>query len=61
LPEPVETLADPLCRRPAGRRSRADDDVGGGQLVLGEPERFADYATKPVAGDCISDEFGTHR
>jgi hypothetical protein len=54
-------LTNPDGRGSASRCSRTDDDVGRGQIVLSLPERFANYATKSVPGDGISDHFGADR
>jgi hypothetical protein len=57
FPERFEAGADLRGRRRAHADTGADDEVGGGQAGLGKPERVADYATKSVAGDGISDGF----
>jgi hypothetical protein len=57
LPEPREALSNSSGRRAARRCTRTDDEVGGRQLGLGQPEGLANYATKSVAGDGISDGF----
>jgi len=48
-------------RRAARRCARTDDDVGGRQLGLGQPEGLANYATKSVTRDGISDCFSGNR
>jgi len=60
LPERIEALANSGGRRLAGRCARADDEVDRRQAVLSVPERFANYATKSVTGDCISDHSGAY-
>jgi hypothetical protein len=61
LPEPCEALPNSSGRRAAGRCTRTDDNVGGRQLGLGQPEGLANYATKSVASDGISDGLGSNR
>lgn len=57
-PEGIEAGADLRGRRIPYPRAGTDHEVGRRQAVLGEPERVADYATKSVTGDGISDHFG---
>ena len=45
----------------AHTRPRADHEVGGRQPVLGQAERIANYATKTVTSDGISDGTGGDR
>ena len=54
-------MAYPFGRGAAGGRAGADDDVSGGQPMLGVPKRFADEAPKPVARDRIANDFGADR
>jgi hypothetical protein len=61
LPERIEALANSGGRRLTSGCTCADDQVDGGQLMLGEPERFANYATKSVASDGISDHSSADR
>ena len=61
MPEPCEALPNSSGRRAAGRCTRTDDDVGGRQLGLGQPEGLANYATKSIARDGISDGLGRNR
>ena len=61
MPEPCQALPNSSGRRAAGRCTRTDDNVGGRQLGLGQPEGLANYATKSVARDGISDGLGSNR
>jgi hypothetical protein len=57
VPKCFEAGADLRGRCRAHTGAGTDDEVGGGQAGLGKPERVADYATKSIAGDGISDGF----